>query len=208
MSLPAALIDAFREIPVTTVFEGQGRTGAMVPAVKPLDRLSRICGPAATVRCAPYDNLALHQAIAGARPGEILVVETSQAYDGVLFGEILAAAALAHQVVGIVLDGHVRDSAGIRSLGFPTFCRGVAIRGSSKVDEGSRNVPVVCGGIAVDPGDLVVGDADGVVVVPARRAQEVLERTRQRMEQEERLMVGVRKGRSTLELLGLLKEEE
>lgn len=203
MSLSADLVSAFREIPVTTVYEAQGRTGGMLPAIKPLDPTSWICGPAATVRCAPYDNLALHRALAEVAPGQVLVVDSSQAYDGALFGEIMAAAARARGAAGIVLDAQARDSAAIRALSFPTFCRGVAIRGAGKGAEGARGIPVVCGGVAVSPGDLVLGDADGVVVVPAALAREVLERTRQRLEWEERVMAGVREGRTTVQILGL-----
>jgi 4-hydroxy-4-methyl-2-oxoglutarate aldolase len=201
---PSGLVEAFRLLPTTIVFEAQSRTGAMDPAIKPLDPASTLCGPAFTVWCGSYDNLALHRALAVVEAGQVLVVDPAGAFDAALFGEIMALAARARGTAGIVLDAHIRDSWPIRTLGFPTYCRGAAIRGSTKTQEGAMQVQVICGGVPVAPGDLIIGDADGVVVVGAGAAHEVLEGCRRRLEWEEKMTRGVAQGRTTVDLLGLL----
>jgi 4-hydroxy-4-methyl-2-oxoglutarate aldolase len=160
-------------------------------------------GPAFTVEGHGGDNLALHLAVAGAAPGDVLVVtvggETGRAH----FGDILALAAQRRGLAGLVVDGAIRDSADIAEVGFPVFHRGIALRKPSKRVPGRRGVPVRIGDAVVAPGDLVSADADGVVVVPAAAAGDVLAAAEALAEQEAQAVAQIEAGRTTVEIFGL-----
>lgn len=147
-----------------TIHEVQGRTGALDPAIKPIDRDMRFCGTAFTVECHPRDNLMLQVAISYAQPGDVLIVSAGDQPAG-QFGDVLANACLARGIAAVVTDGGVRDTAEIRALGLPVFSKFVSIQGTVKETVGPVNQPVVIGGQLVRPGDPVKGDSDGVVVV-------------------------------------------
>jgi 4-hydroxy-4-methyl-2-oxoglutarate aldolase len=188
---------------VATLHEAQGRTGLLRPYMRPIHSAARVAGSAVTVLCGPGDNLMIHAAIAVVQPGDVLVVTTfSESTDG-MFGELLAESCLAHGVAGLVIEAGVRDTVEIAALGFPVWSRAVSAQGTSKTIAGSVNVPVVCAGVSVDPGDVIVGDADGVVVVPRERAAAVLAAADQRLAEEARTRARLKAGELGLDVYGL-----
>jgi regulator of RNase E activity RraA len=164
---PAAeLITPFREAPAGNVCDAMDRLGAMDYRIKPLDPTSRVSGPALTVRTRPGDNLMVWKAIDIAQPGDVLVIATYGHATVSTFGENVVKAAKTKGLAGIVCDGMCRDATGIRATGLPTFALGCVPSSPGKDGPGEIGGPVSCGGIAVQSGDLIVGDEDGVVVVP------------------------------------------
>lgn len=188
---------------VATLHEAQGRSGLLRPYMRPIHASARVAGSAVTVLCGPGDNLMIHAAIAVVQPGDVLVVTTfSESTDG-MFGELLAQSCLARGVAGLVIEAGVRDTVEITALGFPVWSRAVSAQGTSKTIAGNVNVPVVCAGVSVDPGDVIVGDADGVVVVPRETAAAVLAAADQRLAKEERTRARLKAGELGLDLYGL-----
>lgn len=188
---------------VATVSEAQGRTGLMRPYLRPIYTPVRLAGAAVTVSCQPGDNLMIHAAVETCRPGDLLVVTTtSESTDG-MFGELLAVSCRAHGVVGLVIDAGVRDTQELTAMQFPVWAKAVSAQGTVKATPGSVNVPVVCGGAAVEPGDVVVADADGVVVVPRSRADEVVGRSHARVEKEEKTRERLARGELGVDFYGL-----
>lgn len=199
---PAEVMAAASSLGAATLHEAGGRIGVMPSAIKPVAPGLRVCGPAVTVHSPGGDNLWLHRAIYVAQPGDVLVVHVSGEYDWGYWGEIMSCAAQARGLAGLVIDGGVRDGAVLADLGLPVFARGLCIRGTGK-DFGARgwiNHPTLFGDLIVQPGDLVVGDADGVVVVPRERAAQVVEASRQREAKEASVIQRLRAGERTLEL--------
>lgn len=187
----------------STVHEAIGQIGAMSSGLKPIAAGMRLCGPALTVDCPAGDNLMIHAAIAEARPGDVLVVDHKGSLDDGPFGEIMAQASRQKGIAGLVIDGCVRDSAEIRALGFPVFARGLCIRGTTKVLRGSVGHAITCGGVAVSPGDVLLGDDDGLVVVPRARVAEAAAAAASRVRHEAEMIEKIRSGATTVELLGL-----
>ena len=142
--------------------------------MKPLDPASRLAGPALTVDTWPADNLMLHYALLKAKPGDVLVVDAKAFVEAGPWGDVLTAAAMKVGVAGLVINGAVRDAAMIVDTGFPVFCRGLSIKGTTKHQPGRVNVPVCIGGVVIHPGDIVVGDRDGVAIVAAVRSMRPL----------------------------------
>jgi regulator of RNase E activity RraA len=163
---PEECIAPFRDTPAGNVCDAMDRLGAMDFRIKPLDPASRLCGPALTVRTRPGDNLMVWKAVDVAQPGDVLVIATYGFATTSTFGENVVKAAKAKGVAGIVCDGLCRDVSGIRATGLPTFALGAIPSSPSKDGPGEIGGPVSCGGVPVHPGDLVVGDEDGVVIVP------------------------------------------
>jgi 4-hydroxy-4-methyl-2-oxoglutarate aldolase len=188
---------------VATVHEAQGRTGLLRPYMRPVYEAARVGGSAVTVLCAPGDNLMIHAALAVVRPGDVLVVATfSESTDG-MFGELLAESCRAQGVAGLVIDAGVRDTTEITALGFPVWSKAVSAQGTTKTVPGSVNIPVVCAGASVVPGDVIVGDADGVVVVPRESAATVVSAVDERLAKEERTRARLRAGELGLDIYGL-----
>lgn len=187
-----------------TLHEAAGQAGALPHAIKPLVDSMRVCGPALTVQGAPGDNLWLHRAIAQARSGEVLVVAVGGAHEFGYWGGIMTTASLARGLGGLVIEGCVRDGDELATSGFPVFSCGRAIRGTTKVVDAAGHVgqPIVIGDITVASGDLVVGDADGVVVLARDSVQEVLAAARAREKKEASIAGALRQGRTTLEVYG------
>jgi 4-hydroxy-4-methyl-2-oxoglutarate aldolase len=197
-----AIIAALRAIDTATLYESAAQPGFMGPEIRPIDSGLRIAGPALTVACPAGDNLMLHAALAEARPGEILVVQCHDASYGV-WGEILMTSAMARGVAGLVIDGAVRDVEALRAAGFPVFCRALAVRGAAKKKRGILRQPVSCGGVLVFPGDYVIADDSGVVIIAPEEIEQVLNQARQRQSKETEMMAALQARRTTVDLLGL-----
>lgn len=187
-----------------TLHEAAGKIGALPSGIKPIAAGMRLEGPAFTVSSPPANNLWLHKAIAEASAGDILVVEVGGHYEAGYWGEIMTVAAQARGVVGLVIDGCIRDAVQIAQLSFPVCSRGLCIQGTGKDTEpaGALNEPIEIGEVTISPGDLIVGDGDGVVAIPADRVEEVLDKSRARLDQEAGIMERLRQGETTLDIYG------
>jgi len=185
-----------------TLHEAAKKRGALPSMIKPLDPAMRICGPAVTVSSPPGDNIMLHEALRIAKPGDVIVAEVSGAYEHGYWGDIMTVAAQVRNIQGLVIDGCVRDGKEIVESGFSVFARGLCIRGTSKNGGGTVNHPIKIADIVIHPGDLVVGDGDGVVVIPCEEIAEVLDAAEKREEDERRIREELKKGRTTMEIYG------
>lgn len=186
-----------------TVYEAQGAFGAFDNGMKPLDPKSRIAGPALTVDMRPADNLTIHFALEVAKPGDILIIDAKSFMEAGPWGDILTLQAMEIGLGGLVIDGCVRDGNDVIESGFPVFCRGLSIKGTEKKALGKINVPIVVGGVRVSPGDIIVGDRDGLVAVPKDSVTAAIEASEVRMDQEEEMRRSIRSGGTTSQLLGL-----
>lgn len=188
---------------VATIHEAAGRTGLMGPAIRPIQDGVRIGGSAVTALCPPGDNMMLHAAVEVTQPGDVLVVATmSQSTDGML-GDLLATSLHHRGCIGVVIDAGVRDVAELRAMEFPVWSAAIHAQGTVKASPGSVNIPVVCAGIDVEPGDVVVADDDGVVVVPRSRTTDVLYAANDRLAKEADTRRRLEDGELGLDFYGL-----
>lgn len=187
-----------------TLHEAAGRVGALPHAIKPLAPTVRVCGPALPVKGPPGDNLRLHHAIYAAAPGEVLVVDTGDDGFG-YWGEVMALAAQVRGIAGLVINGGVRDSQRMVEMGFPVFASAICIRGTGKnpAAPGSIGAPVELGGVVIHRGDLVLGDADGVVVIPKGQAEAAVRKSFERDAEETDIFARLRAGDTTLDIYKL-----
>lgn len=194
-----------KSVTPATIHEAQDRIGALDPTIKPVKPGLTVCGPAFTVRCTPGDNMMLIAAIGTAKPGDVLVVSAGGLREQGGFGEVLATACMSRGIAGMIIDASVRDGAAIREMGFPVFSTGLAMLGTVKETVGFINHPIVLGGIAINPGDIVSGDDDGVVHLKREDITRVCEAGLAREEKEEGIMKTLREGGDILELSGMRK---
>jgi 4-hydroxy-4-methyl-2-oxoglutarate aldolase len=191
------------ELGAATVYEANGQQGAFDSSLKPLDPTCIMVGTAVTLDLPPADNWYIHLALLEAGPGDVLVVDAKGYLEAGPWGDVLTCAAQERGLAGLVIDGAVRDSRDIVASGFPVFSRGLSIKGTTKAVPGRINVPVRVGGVLVEPGDIVIGDADGLVRVPAHEAEDALAASEARAAKETGFRDRIRVGETTLDLLGL-----
>lgn len=200
----ASLLERAASLGAATLHEGAGRIGALPSAIKPVSPDMVVCGPAFTVHCPALSNLQIHHALYHAQPGDVLVVHVSGGTEAGYWGDILNEAALARGLGGLVIDGGVRDTAGLATMGFPVFSNGVCIRGTGKDHYAAAwlQEALRMGEVLIQPGDLVLGDRDGVVVIPADQAETAIAAGEARAEDEARKIELIRKGARTIDLYG------
>ncbi|MFZ0286641.1 MAG: 4-carboxy-4-hydroxy-2-oxoadipate aldolase/oxaloacetate decarboxylase [Terriglobales bacterium] len=200
---PADAMRRLGEFSVATVHEAQGRSGLMRPYMRPVYPAARVAGPAVTVLCHPGDNLMIHAAVEVCSHGDVLVVATTAESTDGMFGELLAISCRAHGVAGVVIDAGVRDAADLTAMNFPVWSKAISAQGTVKATAGSVNIEIVCAGALVRPGDVIVGDQDGVVIVPRENAATVADLAKQRLAKEGRSRERLRSGELGLDMYGL-----
>ncbi len=196
-------VAAIAKFSPATLHEAQGRRGALSSRLKPVDYRMKLCGPAFTVKCAPRDNIMLQLAINYAKPGDIIVVSAGEYEEAGSFGDVLANACLAKGIGGLVTDTGVRDTLQLRDLGFPVFSLSVCIKGTVKETLTAVNDPITIGDELVFPGDIIVGDADGLVVVRKDEAHAVAELAQAREDAEAGYIAAYKAGKSVIEVSNL-----
>lgn len=198
----AELIKSLARHGSATVHEAMGRIGAMTRDIKPLARGMKICGSAFTVKAQPGDNVMILKAIKESKPGDVIVVDCGRCVESGPFGELTAAECHTKGLGGFVTTGSVRDSAEIIEMGFPVFSSGLSIVGTVKESLGLINHPICAGGVIVNPGDVILGDDDGIVVIPREKAEEALQLSDARVAKEADTLKKIRSGSSIFDIYG------
>jgi 4-hydroxy-4-methyl-2-oxoglutarate aldolase len=197
------LVEAFEGVPSTIVSDVTGNVGlTMDSGIRPAYDGVELAGSAVTVKAAPGDNLIIHKAITMTKPGDVLVIDCNGYTETGHIGELMCRSCQVNRLSGIVIDGAYRDSRELAEMEFPVYGRGVNPQGPLKQDPGSINVTVSCGGVSVDPGDIVVGDDDGVAVIPSDGAAEVLELAREKLAAEDTTLEELEEGTYLFEING------
>ena len=203
VEIAKAQLEALGKHPVAVIGDELNRAQMLAAAIKPVAPGMGFVGQALTVQCMVGDNLALHHAAARAAPGAVLVADARAHEDTAVWGGILHQAAKTRGVVAVVIDGAVRDVAELRESGLPAYARAVVPTGPHKGFGGEINAPIACGGVAVSPGDVLVGDDDGIVVIRPDQIDGLAERCAARIANEDKILAGLAEGKTTVELLGL-----
>lgn len=197
------VIERLGDAGTATVHEAIGRVGFVGTHLRPIQHDTKIAGSAVTVLSHPGDNMMIHAAVEMCGPGDILVVTNTAPSTHGMFGDLLATSLMARGVRGLVIDAGVRDTADLRSMGFPVWSQHVSCQGTVKNTPGSVNVPVVLGGITVQPGDVVCADDDGVVIVPREQAEWALEQSDARLAKEATMRTRLEAGELGVDVYGL-----
>ena len=192
-------IEAIGKFSPATIHEAQGKLGALDPRIKPIQPGLQLVGPAITAKCHIGDNLMIFEAINLAQPGDVLVLSAGDNLDQGGFGDVLAAACIGKGIAGLVIDAGVRDGRGLRQIRYPVFSLGLCIKGTSKDTLGTINHPVVVGGELISPGDIIVADDDGVVVVRTDDVAKLAKACQDREDSEAKLIEMHRSGRMEIE---------
>jgi len=195
-------VNKLRQFSAATLHEALGKTGNLPSAIKPIHPGMKVCGPAYTVQTMPRDNVLLHRAYAYAKPGDVIVASCSGFYEAGYWGDLMSLGAKTQGIAGLVIDACVRDADDIEALGFPVFSRGLCIRGTTNFGDGTLNEPIVIGECLIQPGDIIVGDRDGVVVVPQNRIEEAIEKAIAREAREESVREQLRSGKTSIQIYG------
>ena len=199
----SGLAKVLSRLPTGNLCNAHPGVRAMNAAIVPLYPGARLAGPAITAATAPGQNAAIHRAVANAEPGQVLVVDGGGSLLHGPFGDILATACQLKGITGLVIDSTVRDVAEIRAMGFPVFCLGANPSATLKTDPGDIDVPVTCAGVRVSPGDYIVGDEDGVIVIPRDIVREVARSATAIVEREEEIRAQLALGKTTCEILNI-----
>lgn len=197
------IVRCFQQFSAATVYEANGKSGDLAPAIRPVVPGVRMAGTAFTVKCFVGDARAVALAIDQARPGDVLVIDAGGTRRATPWGSMSAAAAKLRGIAGCVTNGSVRDLDELIEIGLPVFAAGVSVRGNVKLQPGRLKIPVCVGGMTVSQGDVVIGDADGVVVVAADQAQAVCERAVDQLAKENKIMKRIRAGEPLGRIFGL-----
>lgn len=180
-----AIIAKFKNVPSTCAADATDGLNNLDIAIKPLKEEYMVCGRAVTVKMPAGDNMAVLRAIHAAKPGDVLVIDSKGYTSRSVAGDFVVGLAQILGLGGMVVDGSIRDVVSIKNSGFPVFCRASTSSASVKSGGGQINVPIACGGVAVNPGDIIVGDADGIVVIPQEREQEVLQAAQNKLQKDQ-----------------------
>lgn len=199
------LIERFSSHSAATVHEAMGRRGALDCRIKPIEKGMKICGRAFTVQCQADDNIMLIKAASMAGKGDVIICSMGNLSKEGPFGEVLAVNCQARGIEGLVFDSAIRDSADIAKMKYPVFSTGICIYGTVKGSLGTINYPISCGGQVINPGDIILGDDDGVVVIPLEEARNVLEKADARVEKEAKVMERLRAGENLFDIYGYQK---
>ena len=194
------LIDKIKKFQTATIHEAYGKRGALPSIIKPLDDNFSLAGPAVTVELRPGDNLMLHRAIYEANKEDVLIVDAKGFSEAGVWGEIMTNAAIERGIAGLVIYGSVRDKKEIIKLGFPVFSSGVCIKGTTKVTPGFINKQICISNVIIEPGDVIRGNSDGVVVVRYGDLEEVILKAEKIIEKEDKVLKKIKNGLSTLEI--------
>ena len=188
---------------VATIHEAQDRTGLMAPYMRPIWTGAHISGTAVTVSVPPCDNWMIHVAVEQCQPGDIMVIAPTSFSDAGYFGDLLGASLKAHGVTGVVLDGGCRDVAQLKAAGFPVWSKAISAQGTVKETLGDVNVPIVCGGQIVSPGDVIIADDDGVVVVPRDAAADIAAKSAAREAREDQVRLRYEAGELGIDMTNM-----
>lgn len=198
-----SLLNRLSQIPVANVSDVRASFGTLDPAIRPL--VPELCGRAFTVRCYPGSIITVHKALEEAKPGDILVVDGEGDMRGALFGELMATDAQSRGLGGIVVDGPVRDSRPLLELGFPVYARGINPRVGTNRRIGEVGVPVSVGGVVIQPGDIILGDSEGLIAIPAAELEATVAAAEAKVRQEEEIARRIHAGERLIDILNFRK---
>jgi 4-hydroxy-4-methyl-2-oxoglutarate aldolase len=200
------LLERFRSIPTPNLCEAMGKKGHFPSRIRPVYKGLHLWGSAMTVLCPIKDNLTIHKALELAQAGDVLVIDAGDYTEAGLLGEIMCYYAKTKGLAGIVTNGAVRDIRAIEAMNFPVFSQSISMGGTVKEKFGEINTPIKCGGVSVNPGDIVVGDDDGVVVVPQKEAKRISSEALAKIDSEREIKNLIDQGKSTMEIYGFSKK--